>query len=247
MKVAGMVCARLGSNRVKAKNLRLLNGKPLIYYALSALKECKNFDDIYVNSESDLIGKVGERYGVKFYKRPEHLATSEARYDQYVADFMNAHTEYDVVAIVNPTSPFIDSGTLDRAVDYFFAHKLDTLLACENVRTHCFYEGMPINFSTEGLHPRSQDLTPVKALNFAISIWRSETFLESYNANGYGVYSGKMDFFPLGGLETIDIDWEEDFALAEFIMRAMEHKGFGSPGYDEVLSELIKSGEEFQN
>ena len=86
-KIIALIPARLGSVRVKAKSLRLIKDKPLIYYSIDALKECTIFSDIYVNSDSELIGKVANRYGVKFYKRNPELATSDSNIDNYIKYF----------------------------------------------------------------------------------------------------------------------------------------------------------------
>ena len=60
-KIVAVVPARIGSERVKYKNLRLIAGKPLIYYVIESLKKTDRIDDIYVNSDSELIGKVARR------------------------------------------------------------------------------------------------------------------------------------------------------------------------------------------
>ena len=65
--------AREGSKRIIKKNLRSLNGKPMISYAIEAAKSSKYLNKIYVNSDSDEIGKYGESLGVKYYKRKKHL------------------------------------------------------------------------------------------------------------------------------------------------------------------------------
>ena len=87
---AVVVPARFGSNRVKVKNLRLLNGKPLIEYILETLKKTHYLTDIYINSESDYFGKIAERNDVKFYKRRNELATSQSLIDHYIYDFIMA-------------------------------------------------------------------------------------------------------------------------------------------------------------
>ena len=69
-----MIPARLGSKRVKNKNLRLVNNKPLISYILESAVKANIFDDIYINSEADIFGAIASDYGVKFYKRSDFLA-----------------------------------------------------------------------------------------------------------------------------------------------------------------------------
>ena len=240
-KIVGIIPARLGSRRVKAKNLRLIAGKPLIYYVMNTLKLCDSFDEIYVNSESELFGQVAERYGIGFYKRPAELATSESLIDEYIHEFLT-NVECDVLAVVNPTSPFLTAREIDEAIDHFLDNDFDTQLACENIQTHCFLRGEAINFSTDGQHPRSQDLDPVQALNFAVTIWDAKKFVEQFEEKGHGVYTGKLGFFAFKGLSEIDIDWEEDFVLAEIIMENLDRFGKGEAVYDPVLDAVLASG-----
>ena len=242
-KIVALVPARLGSKRVKAKNLRLIAGKPLIYYIIQTLKQCESFDEVFVNSESELFGQVARRYGVSFYKRPPELATSESMIDEYIHEFLT-HVECDVLAVVNPTSPFLTNEEIDRSIDHFLDNDFDTQLACTDVRTHCFLNGRAINFSTDGLHPRSQDLEPVKALNFAVTVWDSKKFVKQFEEKGHGVYTGKLGFFAFGGFSAIDVDWEEDFVLAEIILENQKRFENIEASYDSVMDEVLASGED---
>ena len=79
MKTIAMIPARMGSTRIPKKNIRLLNGVPMISYIIRAAKAANCFDEIYVNSESDLLGKIAVEEGVKFYKRPVRLSTRRHR------------------------------------------------------------------------------------------------------------------------------------------------------------------------
>lgn len=244
--IKAVIPARLGSQRVKIKSLRLLNGKPLIEYIISAIKETKNFSDVYINSDSDLFGKIAERNNIKFYKRKPELATSKSLIDEYIYDFMK-NEQSDYLAVINPTSPFISAEELDKAWDYFSSNDFDTLLSCTRIQTHCFYKGETINFSTNGKHPRSQDLEPVLALNFAITIWDCKKYIANYEKSQWGVYTGRLGFFQTEGNANIDIDYEEDFAFAEFIARFLESGLELKPEYSDVAREIIENKIETAN
>lgn len=236
--------ARLGSKRVRAKNLRKLNGKPLIVNMIEILKQTQHLGQIYINSDSDLFAGIAEKYGVEFYHRRAELATSASLIDDYLYDFIKAR-QPQYLAVVNPTSPFITPETLDAAWLSFRKNGYDTLLSCERIQTHCFFQGNPVNFSINGKHPRSQDLQPVRALNFAITIWNCERFVENYEKNGYGVYTGKIGFYDVEGFGCIDIDYEDDFQLAEFVARFLDrHQEFPAE-YDEVLQPLLEKATDF--
>ena len=105
MKVIAMIPARQGSKRIPKKNIRLLNGIPLISYVIRAAKQANCFDEIYVNSESDIIGKLALEEGVKFYKRPDELSSDSATNDDFVLDFLE-NINCDALVQVLATSPF---------------------------------------------------------------------------------------------------------------------------------------------
>ena len=95
--------------------------------------------------------------------------------DDYIFDYLN-NNDLEYLAIINPTSPFMTSELYDDAFDYYLNNNFDTLLSCESIQTHCFLSGKAINFSINQKHPRSQDLEPLKALNFAITIVKKICF-----------------------------------------------------------------------
>ena len=242
-----IIPARLGSKRVKLKSLRLLDGKPLIGYILETLKKTKYHQNIYINSDSELYEEIAKHYGVNFYKRDKLLATSESLIDDYLYDFMKQKSS-NYLAVVNPTSPFVSEDFLDNAWKTFRDGDCDTLLSCENIQTHCFFRGKEINFSTKGQHPRSQDLEPVQALNFAITIFDCNKYIKNYEKNKFGVYTGKLCFFPTEGVECIDIDYEDDFIFAEFVSRFIKlDKTNFEPEYSSLADSIIKSNMDVSN
>ena len=69
MKIVAMIPARMGSTRVKNKNLRLINKKPLIQYIIDSAKKTKYIDEIYINSEALIFKQLADKNGINFYKR----------------------------------------------------------------------------------------------------------------------------------------------------------------------------------
>ena len=242
-----IVPARIGSNRVPIKNLRLLNDKPLISYIINTLKKTKYLNDFEINSDSELFAKIANENNIGLYIRPKDLAKSSSLIDEYIYDYIK-NKKPDHLAVVNPTSPFITSEELDNAWLTYLNSDCDTLLSCEKVQTHCFLNGKPINFSIKNKHPRSQDIDPVYALNFAITIWNCSSFLETYEKFGYGVYSGKLDFFITSELASIDIDYPEDFTMAEYIADLQKKENlYKEAEFPEYVKEYMKLNKNIQN
>lgn len=78
MKKICFIFARGGSTRLKNKNIKMFNKKPLIYHSINIAKKTKLFSDIYVSTDSIKISKLAEKYGAKIIKRPKKLATKNA-------------------------------------------------------------------------------------------------------------------------------------------------------------------------
>ena len=111
--IIAMIPARMGSTRLTMKNLALLNGKPLIYYAINAAKDSEVFKRIVINSEDSLFEKIAKRYGIEFYQRPAQLATSTTKSDFVVYDFV-MNNPCNIMVWVNPTSPYKLEKRLNR-------------------------------------------------------------------------------------------------------------------------------------
>ena len=81
MNVIAVIPARMGSERLPIKNLALLNGSPLVSYAVEAAKASGVFSRVVLNSDGGIFEKVSERYGAEFYLRPQELGSSETKSD----------------------------------------------------------------------------------------------------------------------------------------------------------------------
>ncbi|EAI1457776.1 TPA: acylneuraminate cytidylyltransferase [Campylobacter jejuni] len=214
--------ARLGSQRVKQKNLRLIEGEPMIAYAIKACKNASSISEVYVNTESDLIGQVALDYGVKYYKRREELALNNVVSDQFNYDFLKK-IECEALVMVNPVSPLVESVDIEEAINFFEINQLDSMISVKDEKLQCFYQERALNFNKDGLLPMTQNIDPVRVCVWTICIWRRESFIKSYEKNGYAVFNGKCALWPIDPLKSIKISYEEDFLLAEQLLRARKY------------------------
>ena len=79
MKTIAFIFARGGSKRLKNKNVKLLNNKPLIYYSIKIAQELKIVSDVYVSSDDKNILKISKKYGANIIKRPKYLSKSNSK------------------------------------------------------------------------------------------------------------------------------------------------------------------------
>jgi CMP-N-acetylneuraminic acid synthetase len=219
--VVAMIPARLGSQRVKKKNLRYLGDKLLVEWVAEACKASNAFDEIYINSEASVFSTIAERCKVNFYQRPVHLATNSATNDEFALDFIR-QTPCDILVQVNPTSPFTSAEDIRSIVSALRDGDYHTMHTVKLEQIEGLLEGNPLNFDPVKPMPPSQDLTPVMLFTSSVMGWRTGTFVANMEALGCAVYGGsqKTGFYPIVGDGTVDIDQEKDFFLAECILRA---------------------------
>lgn len=226
MKIVCMIPARIGSKRVKKKNLRLINNKPLISYVIEKAKKIRYFDSIYLNADSKIFEKIAKKYSINFYKRNKSLATDKSTNDEFMLDFLN-NIDCDIVIQLLPTSPLITIKDINEFCEYMNKNNLDTLISVEDKQIACVFKSKPINFKKLKPNPPSQKMLPIKAYATVLMGWKKENFIKNMNKyrSAYHGGTGKIGYFTLEGLSTLDIDNEMDFQLVEKIIVSNINKG----------------------
>jgi len=219
-KIAALVPMKGHSERVKNKNMRDFNGKPLMWHILNSLKECKTIAEIYVDTDSELIAS-----GVKHYFRDIHIID---RPQELWGDFvsMNDVLQYDISQInadvflqTHATNPLLSAQTIEDACESLMAKigVYDSLFSVNRLQTRLYDKnGNPMNHDPSKLI-RTQDLDPIYEENSNIYLFTRESFM-SRNAR-----IGKNPMiFEMNPLEAIDIDDETDFILAEQLQKILK-------------------------
>ena len=237
--IIAMIPARIGSTRLAMKNLALLAGKPLIYYAANAAKESGIFDSIVINAESEIFSKIAERYGVDFYRRPDHLASSSAKSDSVVYDFIKKN-KCDIVVWVNTIAPLQTGSEIRKAVEYFIEKGLDSLITVKNEQVHCVYKGKPVNFRLRGLFAQTQELSPVQPFVYSTMMWRAEVFKRTFENKGYAFFCGKTGYYPVSKMSSMIIKREEDLILVDNLLRGMKSKKTYKVRHDSLVKNYRK-------
>jgi len=239
MKIVAMIPARLGSTRVKNKNIRYLGNKPLVQYIIETSKKSKLIDDIYVNSESNILEKIAKKMNVNFYKRNNNLSSNKATNDDFALDFLN-NIECDLLIQLLPTSPFINNIEIDSFIKHMIKNSYDTLISTKDIRIESIYKNKEINFDKKKQTPPSQSLTPIKAYACGIMGWKKKVYLKNMKkfSSAYHGGLGKTGYFDLTGDSLIDIDNEDDFKLALAILE-MKSKKNEKPKYFNAKNNLI--------
>ncbi len=232
MKIIAMIPARLGSKRIPKKNLRIMNGKPMISYSIDAAKEARCFDEIYLNSEADIFREIASESKISFYKRPQELASDATINDEFTLDFLK-NVACDILVQLLPTSPLITPQEILAFVQEMANAKWDTLISVSPHQIACVYKNNPVNFNSTEPHRSSQMMDPVNSYATVLMAWRKDKYIDHMERFGCGYHGadGKTGYFQLKGLSTIDVDNQEDFTLAEVALAYREKAYTGIPSY----------------
>ncbi|QVL50116.1 MAG: NTP transferase domain-containing protein [Thiocapsa sp.] len=219
--ILAMIPARMGSQRLKQKNLRELGGVPLITRAIRNCRAAGVFDAIWVNSEHPAFGEIAAAEGVHFHRRPEALGNNQATSEQFIAEFLQAH-DCDVVVQVHSIAPLLTVAEIRDFVAVLARDEVDCLLSTDPVQIECAYRGQPVNFSFAE-KTNSQDLEPIQRLSWSITAWRRRTYLDAVAAGQCATYAGRVGFHPISALAGHIIKTERDLQIAEALLPLVEN------------------------
>jgi len=218
-----MIPVRMGSKRVKNKNLRMLGDKPLVQHIIDAAKGSKYLSEIYINSEAEEFKEIAQLSGVNFYQRSRDLASDEATNDQFALDFIE-NKPCDIVIQLLATSPFVTTRSIDKFIESMINNNYETMISVFNVQIESLFENNSLNFDPKKPTPPSQSLIPVQSYACSLMGWNTESFVKNmkkYNAAYHGG-DGSIGYFEVSGFEKIDIDYEDDFQLAEAVYQTLK-------------------------
>lgn len=141
MRILGVIPARGGSKGVPGKNIKMLGGKPLIWYSFEMAKKTNLFSDIILSTEDDEIANVGRSLGISIPSlRPKELAADHTKSIDVVLYCINEQLKYgfnyDIVILLQPTSPFRDSFLIENALKIYEERNADSLVSVRKVPSH---------------------------------------------------------------------------------------------------------------
>lgn len=218
MNVLIIIPARGGSKGIPRKNLRLLGGKPLIYYTISKARKSTFSPDIYVTSEDDEILSTSIKFGVKGHKRDEKLADDETTLDPVIYDCYRYASEmenkiYSLIITIQPTSPLLKTESIDKAIDKMITNTfIDTIISAKD-STHLTW-GKKENkyYPLYDKRLNRQYLRQVYTETGAFLITRNNIITKESRIGS------NVDLVLLERGEEIDIDTYEDWSLCQYYL-----------------------------
>ena len=212
MKIVAIVPIKLKSKRLKNKNFKRINGRPLYKYLLDKLK-FTNFDEIYVDSNSPEIEEYCKLKNYKFIKRLPKLAHDNANGN----DLLNYHSKIinaDIYFQLFITAPLLKIKTINNCIKKIKkSKKYDSILTSKSVQTWFWYKGKPVNYDPKIL-PRSQDADPLVFETTGLYGIRKKILLSKKARIGNKPY-----FYEVSDEEAIDLDNLKDFGYLEYYVK----------------------------
>jgi CMP-N-acetylneuraminic acid synthetase len=227
LKTLAIIPARGGSKRLPGKNIRNFLGVPLIVWSIRFALKTDRFDKVVVSTDSDEIAGISRSEGVDVPDlRPAALASDTASSADVVLDILSrerqAGRSYDLVALLQPTSPVREPSRWNAAFAHIEREEGDAVIGVVPAPSHPFHvfhweEGGRLRpfGNSQGLRLRSQELPP------AVQVAGNMYLIRSAVLEQLGT------FFPprtVGVLcdqpcEGFDIDTEADWVAAEALAR----------------------------
>lgn len=224
-KILAVVPARGGSKRIPGKNIKLVNGKPLIAYTIEVASKSKYINKLILSTDSDEIIKVCKDYPIEIpFKRPANLATDNAlamdTYEHVILEMRNNFNfDADILVILEPTCPLRTTEDIDNAIKLFLEKKADSVRSMVEASPAEYLKVIDENSKI------SNYLENVKVLNMqdykkvyipqgAVTVVDAKLFLKHkkyYYENTYAHIMPKE--------RSVDVDSEFEFKLAEYLFK----------------------------
>ena len=218
MKIVAFVPVKFNNERVPGKNTKCFDdGTPLLTLFLKTLVQVPEIDEIYVFCSSDEV----QGYlipGVSYLKRPKDLDTKEASPQDIITAFMN-NVYADIYLACHCTSPFVKIDRFSECINKVAFEGYDSAFTGERVQKLMWYDGAPLNFDAENV-PRTQDLPIYYNEVSAVYVFHRETFESLQRRIGLHPF-----ICEVSGYECIDIDYPEDFEIANAVYMGIIRRG----------------------
>jgi len=227
-KILCTICARGGSKGVKNKNIKKINGKPLIAYTIEQAKESKLFEHVVISTDSDDIASIAKEYGAEvFFKRSTEMASDTAGKLDVIKDaFVRSEEHYgckfDYLVDLDATAPLRDVKDIIDSFQQFVDNNNDNLITAMPSRRSPYFNLVEIDKNDKVYLSKTLDSSIVRRqdapksydMNASIYIWRRDAIL-----NEKSLFLEKTGLYVMPEERSIDIDGELDYKFVEFLMK----------------------------
>ena len=233
MNILAIIPARGGSKGIPRKNLRLLNGNPLIKYTVESALQSKYVTRTIVSTENKQIMRISKSLGAEVIQRPNSLANDNSPLEpviHHVLDHLKRKENYtpELIILLQPTSPLRNANHIDESIVQFKQKKLDSILSVSESKALVWKKHsshiVPITYEPQNRQNR-QKINDKLLENGAIYITKYNLFKKSDCR-----ISGKIGYYKMPSEMSYEIDKQYELELVEKII------GADTPKLDDVFS-----------
>lgn len=224
MNICTIITARGGSKGIPRKNIKLLNGKPVIAYSIEPSISSGLIKNTYVTTEDSEISEVSKEYGAEIINRPSHLSedtSTSVDVILHALDYLEKNNDLpDFFVLLQPTSPLRSKEDIENAIYLFTKNECDALISvCEIDHTSMLSLTIENNFlkptcDENFLNTRRQELPNYYCPNGAIYIITPKSLRKNKT-----FYPKRTIPYIMPKERSVDLDTEFDFKLAEFLLK----------------------------
>tara|TARA_B100001059_G_C17839663_1_gene591206 strand:+ start:3755 stop:4426 length:672 start_codon:yes stop_codon:yes gene_type:complete len=217
---------RKGSKGLPNKNLKIINGKPLLSYTLNQALDSRIFNNIVISTDSEKIKRIIEKLGIKvFFMRPKRLSGDKvSKIDVIKHAVIKAEQEYkkrfEIIFDLDVTSPLRHISDIKKAYRLFMKNNSNNLFSvCEARRNPYFNQviklknGVSLVNNSKRKIVRRQDSPEIYDMNASIYIWKREYLFRSKT-----LFGKKTSLYIMPFERSIDIDNYSDFRIVTLLL-----------------------------
>lgn len=241
MNVVAFIPAKGSSTRVDNKNVRLLDGTPLVLHTLHKMLKCSLVNEVYLDTECTRIADLAKYLPVKILWRDAALATNATDGHELMVN-QAAQVDADIYVQSLCTAPFVRPETVDRAIKILLEDpSYDSVVLVRNDKQYTWSNGTP-DYGFDRV-PNSMDLPQTVIEAMSLYVVRKSVARDTKRRYGNKTYL--LEALPL---ETIDVNTPEEFELANYIASGLrEHERvvlrllrteLSSPMLSDILDDL---------
>ena len=212
-KLTAVIPVRKGSQRVKNKNLKPFADSTLLDIKIETLKKVIGLDEIVVSSDSQEMLDIARKHNVTAHRREDYYASSEVNNSDFMVN-LTTSVDSEYIMYSPCTSPLLSNETISECISKFRAGA-QNIVTVTSQKHHMWLDGEPLNYDPSDA-PNSQDLPNIYSVNYGCCILSCEDLCEFRN-----VVTDKPTFHVTDEIESIDIDTEFDFMVAEHVYRSL--------------------------
>ena len=221
-----LICARSGSKSLPGKNIKPLNGVPLIGWSIMVAKQVERISRVIVSTDSEEIAKIALEYGAEVpFMRPNELAQDDSPewlVWKHALDYLNNHNNgIDGLVVVPTTAPLRSKDDVNNCINEFEKGNVDVVITVSNAHRSPYFNMVKTNqngfsslvISSKEKITRRQDVPEVFDMTTVAYVAKPSFVLQNH-----GIFDGRVRSVYIPPERSLDIDTPLDFKIAEYLV-----------------------------